>query len=178
MKQAATLLIICALLVVCPALRAETLPDQLATLVKRSKHKVGAVVVDLRSGKEVFAAHEDEPLKPASVLKLLTAVVALKRLGPDYTFKTEVWADAMGRAERSVVLRGGADPDLTIEALWLLLRKIKKLGITKIPVLGLDASRAPTTKGREGQRAYETSSSSLAFNFNSVAFDVCPGGGR
>src|SRR5688572_12083609 len=48
-------------------------------------------VEDLRSGKPVLVWNEDEPRNPASVMKLLTTLVALDLLGPTYTWKTDVY---------------------------------------------------------------------------------------
>lgn len=51
----------------------------------------------------------DEPLMPASTLKVLTAVAALHSLGPDTRFTTTVEQPSPGR----IVLVGGGDPSLS-----------------------------------------------------------------
>ena len=50
---------------------------------------------------------------PASNTKLFTTALALKRLGPDYTFRTTVRMDAGG----SIRLVGGGDPNLSNRAI-------------------------------------------------------------
>jgi D-alanyl-D-alanine carboxypeptidase/D-alanyl-D-alanine-endopeptidase (penicillin-binding protein 4) len=69
------------------------LPQRLDALVARhaGKAQIGLVVADLDSGRSVFELNPDQPLKPASVLKLLTTAAALQRFGPDFTYQTELY---------------------------------------------------------------------------------------
>lgn len=136
----------------------------------------GLSIVELPSGKPIFELNPAVPLKPASVLKLELSAVALRELGADFNFETEIRSDEIkkGRVD-TLVIKGGGDPDLTIESLWLIARRVKKRGIRSIGTLVLDGSAFATQRSRSGARAYETGSSPLAFNFNSVAIDVCPG---
>ncbi len=48
-----------------------------------------AIAIATSEGSVFFAANKDTPLVPASILKLLTALVAIDTLGPDYRFPTE-----------------------------------------------------------------------------------------
>jgi D-alanyl-D-alanine carboxypeptidase/D-alanyl-D-alanine-endopeptidase (penicillin-binding protein 4) len=47
-------------------------------------------VLDAESGETLFAKSEDQPARTASVMKVLTAAVALDVLGPDYRITTSV----------------------------------------------------------------------------------------
>src|SRR5688572_28504702 len=49
---------------------------------------VGVRVIDLASGRELYAREPDRPMMPASNLKMLTTATALHLLGPDHTFDT------------------------------------------------------------------------------------------
>jgi serine-type D-Ala-D-Ala carboxypeptidase/endopeptidase (penicillin-binding protein 4) len=69
----------------------------------------GIHVVEVTSGKTVYARNEDRLLLPASNLKILTAAVALERLGQDYRFTTRVIREAAG----DLVLIGSGDPSLS-----------------------------------------------------------------
>ena len=77
----------------------------------------GVVVVDLDSGKTVFARNPDLPLAPASNEKLALTYAALKELGPAYEFRTEVlgegWQDGTVW-HGSLVLKGFGDPTLVV----------------------------------------------------------------
>ena len=77
----------------------------------------GVVVVDLDSGKTVFARNPDLPLAPASNEKLALTYAALKELGPDYEFRTEVLGDGWQDGaiwHGSLVLKGFGDPTLVV----------------------------------------------------------------
>ncbi|MDA7566039.1 D-alanyl-D-alanine carboxypeptidase/D-alanyl-D-alanine-endopeptidase [Pontimonas sp.] len=71
------------------------------------------VVVDPWSGEVVFDQGGQEPVAPASVLKIITAAAAVTVLGPDRTFRTEV---RQGGDPTQVFLVAGGDPTLTQEA--------------------------------------------------------------
>ncbi|MEU6113620.1 D-alanyl-D-alanine carboxypeptidase/D-alanyl-D-alanine-endopeptidase [Streptomyces sp. NPDC047117] len=92
------------------------LADALAPLLKAPA--LGPVrtasVMDVATGREVFASRADRTATPASTIKLGTAVAALTALGPDHRFTTKAVQD--GRTKDGtprVVLVGGGDPTLT-----------------------------------------------------------------
>ena len=73
----------------------------------------GIQIVDQSSGKTLVEMNADHFFVPASNTKLFTAALALKRLGPDYRFRTAVRMDADG----SIRLVGGGDPNLSNRAI-------------------------------------------------------------
>jgi D-alanyl-D-alanine carboxypeptidase/D-alanyl-D-alanine-endopeptidase (penicillin-binding protein 4) len=140
------------------------------------REELGVHVVELQSGNAVFSSHGQKALIPASVMKAVTAAVALDVLGPEYNFKTELWVDGrQGSRIARLFMVGGGDPSLTIESLWLLIRGIRRQGVERIDELFFDTSRYEGRRERLGPRAYESAASALAFNFNSIGFEVCPG---
>ncbi|MCA1690616.1 MAG: D-alanyl-D-alanine carboxypeptidase, partial [Actinobacteria bacterium] len=74
----------------------------------------GALVIDLVTGRELFAARPDTPRAPASVEKLYTTAAALARFGPDARLRTTVAGvgspDDRGTWHGDLFLRGGGDP--------------------------------------------------------------------
>jgi serine-type D-Ala-D-Ala carboxypeptidase/endopeptidase (penicillin-binding protein 4) len=80
----------------------------------------GIQIVNLGTGKPLYARNADRPFVPASNTKLFTAALALDRLGPDFRFHTRVLADtppdAEGRIPGAVRLVGGGDPNLSARA--------------------------------------------------------------
>ncbi len=68
----------------------------------------GVSVVDLNTGAPIFEFRADEPMVPASNMKLLTSAAAVKVLGPDYAFVTDINITTDGK----VVIIGSGDPAL------------------------------------------------------------------
>lgn len=62
-------------------------------LSSKNIHQLHAEVRHAETGETLFAINEDSPERSASVMKVLTAAVALDVLGPDYRVTTRVYAD-------------------------------------------------------------------------------------
>jgi serine-type D-Ala-D-Ala carboxypeptidase/endopeptidase (penicillin-binding protein 4) len=69
-------------------------------------------VVEVGSGKVLYAHNATRGYIPASTMKLLTSTAALSILGPDHTFKTSVVSPKRGQ----IILVGGGDPYLASKA--------------------------------------------------------------
>ena len=104
----------------------------------------------------------DEPVNPASLMKLLTTVAALDMLGAGLDAgRTPVWLTRTVRGRRarrrSLVIKGSGDPKLVVERVWLLLRRVQELGVREIRGdIVLDRSafgRADRRAGRLRRRA-------------------------
>ena len=135
----------------------------------------GLVVFDVRSGERIFTANERTPLKPASVLKVLTALAALEQLGPYERMKTEVRGeDLAGSTVKTLILKGYGDPSLVQEDLWLIARKIFLRGVRKVGAILVDDSVFTAPAPRRGERAYQAGGSALSLNYNSFFLEVCP----
>ena len=65
-------------------------------------------VVEVGTGKVLYAHNATRGYIPASTMKLLTSTAALSILGPDHTFKTSVVSPKRGQ----IILVGGGDPYL------------------------------------------------------------------
>jgi D-alanyl-D-alanine carboxypeptidase/D-alanyl-D-alanine-endopeptidase (penicillin-binding protein 4) len=97
--------------------------------------RVGVLVVDDSDGRVVFDRSADQPLVPASNLKIVTALAALRVFGPSHAFTTRVYADAAPDAEGAVgtlYVRGGGDPGLTSEDYWRLAADLHRLGLRRV----------------------------------------------
>ena len=81
----------------------------------------GIQAVDLESGKVLYQWNAQRFFVPASNTKLFTSSLALERLGPDFTFRTRVLADAApdaaGTIHGPLRLVGGGDPNLSARAI-------------------------------------------------------------
>lgn len=95
--------------------------------------EIGVLVL---RGEQVLASHQPAlPMQPASTMKLVTTLVGLERLGPAFRGRTELLSSGQVRAgvlRGDVVLKGGADADLSGEVLADLLRALRYQGIDRI----------------------------------------------
>jgi serine-type D-Ala-D-Ala carboxypeptidase/endopeptidase (penicillin-binding protein 4) len=106
----------------------------------------GLFVADARSGEALFAVNADDPLNPASNVKLISTATALELLGPDFRYPTRLLgATPDGGAVRGdVYLLGSYDPTLTTADLDDIATALAARGVTRIDggiVVGPDPTR-------------------------------------
>ena len=167
---------------------AATLPASVASALKAVSIPASAIgVVVMEPGGRMLLAHrEGEASNPASVMKLVTTIAALDLLGPAYTWRTELHLGGKLQNERldgDLVLRGGGDPRLTMEALWMLLRDARARGLRDIGGdLVLDRGRFavgafdPAAFDGEAARPYNVGPDALLINFKAVRLTFIPDG--
>src|ERR1043165_7062053 len=130
----------------------------------RPLYGLQGVLIETLDGKVVSAQSENEPFNPASTLKLATALIALRTLGPDHRFATGVWTD--GTLDKTTgVLSGnlyvsGRDPSFFYEHGVLLARELNQLGIKQVSgdlivAPGFTMNFSASAK-RSGERLYDT----------------------
>ena len=125
-----------------------------------------------------------EVVNPASTMKLVTTLAALETLGPGYTWQTRVYTDGPilnGTLQGSLYLQGGGDPKLVSERLWLLLHRVRGLGIERISGdIVIDRSvfdvslTDPGAFDGEPLRPYNASPDGLLVNFKSQLLTFVP----
>ena len=99
------------------------------------KQNFGIKVHSLESNKTLYSVHSDRLFAPASNVKLLTTALALKRLGPDYRFKTGLYATMPVNREilgGNIYVKGFGDPNLVSEQMWLLVNELKNIPLSKV----------------------------------------------
>ncbi|WP_198118488.1 D-alanyl-D-alanine carboxypeptidase/D-alanyl-D-alanine endopeptidase [Massilia rhizosphaerae] len=92
-------------------------------------------VLVLRGDKTVLAHLADRPMQPASTMKLVTTLVGLEQLGPAFRGRTELRTTGElkgGVLNGDLVLRGGADADLSTDTLTDMLRSLRYQGIRTV----------------------------------------------
>ena len=102
----------------------------------RPLYGLQGVLIETLDGRVVSAQNETEQFNPASTLKLATALVALRTLGPEHRFATGIWTDGV-LDKNTGVLSGnlyisGRDPSFHYEHGVLLARELNKLGIKQV----------------------------------------------
>jgi len=118
----------------------------------------------------------ETPRNPASVIKMLTTLVALEELGPAHVWKTQFFADSDvvdGVLRGDLNIKGGGDPYLPLERLWLMVRQLRQTGLNDIAgSLILDQSafapidENPAAFDQRPLRAYNVVPAALIGNFN------------
>ena len=104
-------------------------PD-LSTIISDPRYAYaswGIIIVDPATGRTLYEKNADEMFAPASTTKLFSSGAILETLGPDYRFRTPVFAtqqaDGSGKLSGSLILKATGDlsmggrtlPDDTIE---------------------------------------------------------------
>lgn len=139
--------------------------DPLATVLSLPQ---ASLLVEER-GRPVVARHADEPMVPASTMKLLTALAAIDRWGLEHRFETDFYRAPDGR----LWVRGSGDPFLISEDLDLIAQELRSRGVDRLAGVGTDATRfAPGLEipGRSASdNPYDAPPSALAVNFNTIA---------
>jgi D-alanyl-D-alanine carboxypeptidase/D-alanyl-D-alanine-endopeptidase (penicillin-binding protein 4) len=97
---------------------------------------VSVYVKSMQHGDSLYALNVNQPLTPASTLKIFTAEAALLFLGGNYRFSTQLLTDA--KTIKNGILQGNlyvilsGDPTLTYDDLGNLLLSLKAQGVQAI----------------------------------------------
>jgi D-alanyl-D-alanine carboxypeptidase/D-alanyl-D-alanine-endopeptidase (penicillin-binding protein 4) len=92
-------------------------------------------VLVLRGNTIVLEQHPERPMQPASTMKVVTTLAGLEKLGPVFRGRTEFRTSGTlegNTLKGDLVLRGGADADLSTEALQRMLQTLRFSGIRHI----------------------------------------------
>lgn len=149
---------------------------------------VAVVVQGVDSDEALIRHHDRQAMNPASTMKVVTTYAALELLGPAFTWKTEVFADAPlknGRLDGNLYIKGSGDPRLALEQFGLLLRQLRARGLRDIDGdLVLDRSafslppHNPGAFDNEPLRPYNAGPDALLVNLNSVRLTLRPESGQ
>jgi serine-type D-Ala-D-Ala carboxypeptidase/endopeptidase (penicillin-binding protein 4) len=169
------------------ATAAQNLPPEARQALVRAgipDSALAVVIHELGSGKRVLEWRADEPMNPASLMKLPTTLAALERLGPAFSWTTPIWLMGQlkdGVLEGDIVIQGRGDPQLVVERLWLALRQIRQLGVRELRgSFVLDTSAFALPDGDPGDfdgealRPYNARPSALLLNYRSSIYTFVP----
>ena len=133
-----------------------------------------AILVTGPDGRVLLSKNEDQPLIPASTLKILTSLVALHYLGPDYRFVTEFYLDD----DLNLTIKGYGDPLLVSEVVADISRSLGTR-LDRINDLILDdryfAQPLVIPGVSSSAEPYDAPNGALCVNFNTVTFKKVDG---
>ncbi len=97
--------------------------------------QVGLMVWDLTADSCIYKYRERQLMRPASTMKLLTAIAALDKLGGSYQFKTQL--KYTGKIENGVLVGdvycvGGMDPRFNNDDMTAFVTSLKEMGVDTI----------------------------------------------
>ncbi len=155
---------------------------------KLPREALSILVEDVGSGLPRLSWQPERPVNPASLMKLVTTDAALELLGPAFTWSTPVWLAGPlrdGVLDGDLVIKGSGDPKLVVERVWLMLRRVRDLGVREIRgdiVLDRSAFNVPDQDPAEfdgeSLRPYNVRPDALLLNYKSQVFTFTPDAGR
>ena len=121
-------------------------------------------------GDPKYSLRANQPMVPASTLKVLTALLALKTWQPNHRFVTDFYLDKQHR----LWVKGYGDPYINSEELDKIIAQLKKRGLKKINGIGIDSHYFIDNIYIDGRsqtnNPYDAPLSALAVNFNTFTF--------
>jgi D-alanyl-D-alanine carboxypeptidase/D-alanyl-D-alanine-endopeptidase (penicillin-binding protein 4) len=182
---------LCASMLAPPSAAAEGLAPELQRALQREQvplQALSVLVQEVGGGPTRLALNAQQPVNPASLFKLVTTYAALDQLGPAFSWKTPVWlAGRLGSGAQAGVLdgnlhlQGRGDPKLTLERLWLLVQRLRQMGVSEIRGdIVLDQSAfardetSPAEFDNEPLRPYNVRSQALLLNLNALLYTFTP----
>ena len=169
---------------------AATLPPAVAQALTRAgipAANVSVWVQPVEGNAPTLSVNADKPMNPASVMKLVTAFAALEELGPAHTWTTRIETTGTvsdGVLDGDLLIIGGADPVLSYERVWKLLRQVRAMGVASVrgdivldgSALALPAHDPFAFDGR-GLRPYNSGPHGLLLHFNTLLLSLQPASG-
>ena len=109
--------------------------DLLLTSEVLQTSQVGLMVYDLTADAPLYTFNHRQTLRPASTMKLLTAITAIDRLGGDYQLRTSFYYDGSivsGCLQGNLYCVGGMDPLFDRTDMTALVSQLRRMGINTI----------------------------------------------
>lgn len=114
--------------------RLDSLANANQTLLKYSNFSMA--VYSLNSNQMIFSRNADNPVKPASVTKLVTCFVTYSLVGDLFKIKTQFYTNDKNLDDKiingNLYIRGFGDCTQKLEDLDEIVRQLKSIGIKKI----------------------------------------------
>ncbi len=161
--------------------------ENIITRKDLAKVDFAILIVDAQSGRELYSHQPRKAMIPASNMKLVSTALALRMLGPKYSFDTTV-----GYYQNNLIIFGGGDPLLggadsgksARQVIDEIAGAVMQNGITDINSIIVDTSIFdgqvvhPSWPADQLNRSYACEVSGLNFNYNCVQITASNNAGR
>ncbi len=152
--------------------------------------KVSVVVLDSETGKPIYARGEKLSLNAASNVKVVTTAAALTLLGPEFRWRTALYAAPAengravsgGEVAGDLFLKTSGDPTLDTQDLTSLAAGLAASGVKRVrgglvvDTTAFDAATVgPAFDQKDESAAFRAPSSAASLNGNAVAVTITPG---
>lgn len=127
--------------------------EDLDKLLSKKLNRVGrwgVAVLSLDDGLLIYQHNSNTRFIPASNTKLFTTAAALEKLGPDYAYRTELYAcgpvDSAGVLQGDLLVKGSGDPTIgDVRTLMEWADSLRNMGVTAVAgdVVGDEGSFVP-----------------------------------
>ena len=97
--------------------------------------QVGLMVYDLTADSAIYSHNERQMMRPASTMKIVTAITALDRLGGSYQFKTDLCYTGKvenGTLTGDIYCVGHMDPRFNSDDMNAFVESLRKMGVDTI----------------------------------------------
>jgi D-alanyl-D-alanine carboxypeptidase/D-alanyl-D-alanine-endopeptidase (penicillin-binding protein 4) len=145
----------------------------------------GVAIQSLDTGEMFYEQNSEKLLMPASNMKILTAIAALKILGPEFTYDTHLKTDGeirKGKLNGNLIVIGNGDPTISVSDLNDWAAQLKQSGITEVAgsIVGDDSAFDDERIGSgwswdELPYYYATETSGLQLAENAITITVTAG---
>lgn len=145
---------------------------------------VGVKVVSLATGEVLYEKDAEKLYHPASTMKLITAATALVKLGPNYRFRTTLYADPVEDSQTlgNIYLKGRGDPVFDSNGLDRMVEKLVEIDIKDLGNIVVDETHFDAIRRGKGWMwddgpigGYYSHLSALTINRNGVHLRIIPG---
>ena len=134
----------------------------------RSLVQKGSVMLTSETGERLVAINAEKIFVPASIIKILTAMIAVEILGDDFRFSTGFYTNAQG----DLAIKGFGDPFLVSDEIRIIAQQLRNSGVSRINRIMLDHSYFADDLAIPGlsktSNPYDAVNGALVVNFNTI----------
>jgi D-alanyl-D-alanine carboxypeptidase/D-alanyl-D-alanine-endopeptidase (penicillin-binding protein 4) len=134
----------------------------------RSLVQNGSVVLASETGERIVSINADRRFVPASIIKIVTAMIARDLLGDTFRFSTGLYTNEHG----DLAVKGFGDPFMVSDEIRIIARQLRSSGVERINRMMLDHSFFADDLTIPGLsktgNPYDAINGALVVNFNTV----------